>query len=263
MKLRFALAGLCAALVGLVGGPAPAEAAPGLLQLPWPAGTEHRINGGNTYGCGTHTGGDYYAIDFQFAINEIISATAAGQVISRGDANDGYGKKVVIAHGGGYTSLYGHLNDFAVSLGATVSQGQTIGYADATGYVDPPGAHHLHFRMQSGNAAYKAEPMSWASGLGRYGRSLISEGGLGCSSYRTSPDWASRPPVTVVTGDFDGDGDTDRAVWRIDTAPAEAAPGVLQLPWPAGTEHRINPKRASAANLLFSITWKALERAFL
>ena len=143
-----------------------------IYTLPWPAGIQHRINGGATYNCPpTHVGDDYYAIDFEFALNESVSATAGGAVIHRGDANDGYGRKVVIDHGGRYTSLYGHLNGFAsgIVIGAQVSQGQTIGYADATGYVIPPGAHHLHFRMQLNGAAFKPEPMSWVSGFGNFG----------------------------------------------------------------------------------------------
>ena len=115
--------------------------------------------------------GSHNAIDYEIALNESVSATAGGAVIHRGDANDGYGRKVVIDHGGRYTSLYGHLNGFAsgIVIGAQVSQGQTIGYADATGYVIPPGAHHLHFRMQLNGAAFKPEPMSWVSGFGNFG----------------------------------------------------------------------------------------------
>jgi len=110
MKLRLALVGLCAVLVGISSGTTPAQAAPGLLQLPWPTGVQHRISGGNTYDCGTHTGSDYYAIDFEFARDDPVSAVAAGPVIAKGNANDGYGIKVVLDHGGGYTSLYAHLN---------------------------------------------------------------------------------------------------------------------------------------------------------
>jgi len=59
-------------------------------------------------------------------------------------------------------------DSFRISQGF-IPGSQTIGYADATGYVIPPGAHHLHFRMQLNGAAFKPEPMSWVSGFGNFG----------------------------------------------------------------------------------------------
>ena len=56
MKLRLGLVGICALLLGALSPATNAHAAPGVLQLPWPAGTQDRISGGNTYGCGYHTG---------------------------------------------------------------------------------------------------------------------------------------------------------------------------------------------------------------
>jgi septal ring factor EnvC (AmiA/AmiB activator) len=103
-----------------------AVAAPA-LQLPWPTGTQHRIDDGNTYGCDTHDDADdWFAIDFEFAINQPVSAAAAGSVINADDDADGFGKKIVIDHGGGYTTTYAHLNAFAV-VGGTVTQGATVG----------------------------------------------------------------------------------------------------------------------------------------
>lgn len=83
---RMALCGFAFALALVITQKA-ADAAPA-LPLPWLTGAQHRINGGNTYGCDTHNtqtassatayNADYYAIDFQFQLGDDVSAVAAG-----------------------------------------------------------------------------------------------------------------------------------------------------------------------------------------
>jgi len=215
MKVRLSLLMALAALVWIVSLNTPAQAAPA-LQLPWPTGTSHRINGGATYNCPpSHVGGDSYAIDFKFEYRDPVSSVANGTVWEIGNDPAGYGIYVMIDHGGGYTSLYGHLDQVAsgVSVGVALSQGQVTGYADATGWVEPPGAHHLHFRMQLNGAAYMPEPMSGVTGFGSYGA---------CTSTPTSPYWTSQPAGyylssvddRMVAGDFDGDGYEDVAAFH-------------------------------------------------
>jgi murein DD-endopeptidase MepM/ murein hydrolase activator NlpD len=55
-----------------------------------------------------------------------------------------YGNAVVIDHGFGLMSLYGHLSDLAVKEGQQVSRGETLGRSGATGLA---GGDHLHFTM--------------------------------------------------------------------------------------------------------------------
>ncbi|MGH9521548.1 MAG: M23 family metallopeptidase [Terriglobales bacterium] len=55
-----------------------------------------------------------------------------------------YGNAVLVDHGFGLMSLYGHMNDFAVKPGDTVKQGQLIGHSDTTGLA---GGDHLHFSI--------------------------------------------------------------------------------------------------------------------
>ena len=55
------------------------------LQLPWPSGTQQRINNGDSYGCSSgHQGADLYAIDFSH-YNTTVTSVAAGTVYLRGE----------------------------------------------------------------------------------------------------------------------------------------------------------------------------------
>ena len=74
-----------------------------------------------------------------------IYATRAGTVIAANYGTTGYGNYVIIDHGDGFTSLYGHCSTLAVSAGQQVSKGQHIANAGESGNAD--GAH-LHFEIR-------------------------------------------------------------------------------------------------------------------
>ena len=67
-----------------------------------------------------------------------------------------YGNCVIIDHGLGVQSLYGHLSSFDVKVGDTVTKRQTIGRSGMTGLA---GGDHLHFTMLVGGEA--VNPVEW------------------------------------------------------------------------------------------------------
>ncbi len=72
-----------------------------------------------------------------------IYAAAAGTVV-KSAWYGGYGNCVIINHGGGLMTLYGHCNSLNVKVGQTVKQGDTIAFVGTTGYST---GYHLHFTV--------------------------------------------------------------------------------------------------------------------
>ena len=86
-----------------------------------------------------HTG-----VDFGAPYGTPIHAAAAGVVLLAGYTR-GYGNCIIIDHGGGIATLYGHCSSLGVSEGQSVKQGAVIGRVGATGYATGP---HLHFEVR-------------------------------------------------------------------------------------------------------------------
>lgn len=102
----------------------------------------------------THTG-----LDIGAGYGAAIVAADGGTVILA-DVNGGYGNCVMIDHGNGYVTLYGHMSSYAVSEGQSVSQGDTVGYVGSTGVSTGP---HLHFEVRAGGE--RIDPEQFFSGL--------------------------------------------------------------------------------------------------
>jgi murein DD-endopeptidase MepM/ murein hydrolase activator NlpD len=73
-----------------------------------------------------------------------VLAARAGRVVAAGFAPDGYGIRVVVAHGAGVRTLSAHLSAALVRRGAWVRRGAVVGRVGATGVATGP---HLHFEL--------------------------------------------------------------------------------------------------------------------
>ena len=92
---------------------------------------------------GAHVGGDHPGLDIAVASDSYIRAAGAGTVSDVGE-DAVYGRFVVIDHGDGYSTLYGHASSTFVSLGQRVRERQVIALSGSTGRSTGP---HLHFEI--------------------------------------------------------------------------------------------------------------------
>ncbi|MDR0792531.1 MAG: M23 family metallopeptidase [Chitinophagaceae bacterium] len=81
-------------------------------------------------------------LDFAAPIGTPIYATADG-VVTRADFNaGGYGNHIIIDHGYGYETLYGHMYKMKATVGEHVKRGEVIGYVGSTGKSTGPHCHY-------------------------------------------------------------------------------------------------------------------------
>jgi murein DD-endopeptidase MepM/ murein hydrolase activator NlpD len=111
-------------------------------QLSWP------VSGPVTSGFGSRWGRMHEGIDIAVGQGTPVHAAAAGTVIYAGWM-EGYGNLVVIDHGSGLSTAYGHNSSLASSVGESVSAGQVIAYSGSTGHSTGP---HVHFEVRVNGA---------------------------------------------------------------------------------------------------------------
>ena len=85
----------------------------------------------------------HHGQDFSTPYGTEVFATGSGKVIEAG-WNGGYGNCIVIDHGYGYRSTYGHLSNIKVTVGLNVKRGDLIGLTGSTGTSSGP---HLHYQI--------------------------------------------------------------------------------------------------------------------
>jgi len=86
----------------------------------------------------------HLAIDLAAADGAPVRAAADGVVAQRGNDRQ-FGRFLLLKHGQGYESYYGHLQDWNMDKGDSVQVGQTIGWVGTTGKTTAP---HLHFEIR-------------------------------------------------------------------------------------------------------------------
>lgn len=106
------------------------------------------ISGWSFHGGIDITGGNIYG--------RPVYASRGGTVIAAIWSNSGYGNHVIIDHGDGYATVYGHCSSLSVTTGQTVSKGQQIANVGSTGNSTGP---HLHFEIRKNGV--KVNPSSY------------------------------------------------------------------------------------------------------
>lgn len=117
----------------------------------------------------SHVGNDYgWSSSVAGANNQPIIAAEAGTVTTAVDGYGNtypnsriYGNYVIVSHGGGWYTLYGHLlKGLAVKKGQTVAKGQVLGYMGNSGYSM---GQHLHFELRKGgnSKSYAVDPLNY------------------------------------------------------------------------------------------------------
>ncbi len=86
-------------------------------------------------------------MDFSARSGTPIYATGDGVIARADNTASGYGNHIVIRHGFGYETLYGHLSKYNCRAGQTVKRGDVIGYVGSTGRSEAP---HLHYEVHKG-----------------------------------------------------------------------------------------------------------------
>jgi len=88
-------------------------------------------------------------LDFTAPAGTPIYATADGAIEFAGNRGDGYGNNVIINHGFGYKTLYGHMYRIKARGGQRVKRGEVIGWVGSTGKSTGP---HCHYEViKNGN----------------------------------------------------------------------------------------------------------------
>ncbi|HSO02378.1 MAG TPA: M23 family metallopeptidase, partial [Gaiellaceae bacterium] len=125
------------------------QRSPSAAGLIWP------VNEPITSSFGWRWGRMHEGIDLAVPNGTPVVASAAGTVIVAGWMG-GYGNLVVVDHGGGISTAYGHNTSVTVGAGQQVMQGQLIAYSGNTGHSTGP---HVHFEVRVNGGA--VDPMGY------------------------------------------------------------------------------------------------------
>lgn len=129
--------------------PTPVSSAPSSAGYVWPA------HGVLTSSFGWRWGRMHQGIDIAVASGTAVVASASGTVIVAGWTG-GYGNLVVIDHGNGVATAYGHNTSVTVGVGQQVAQGQLVAYSGNTGNSTGP---HIHFEVRVNGSP--ADPLGY------------------------------------------------------------------------------------------------------
>jgi len=135
--------------------------APARTAKPTPPESAHWVNplpeAAVTSCFGERWGRLHAGVDLAAPYGTRIRAAGAGVIVAAGAAA-GYGNAVLIDHGNGFLTHYGHMSVIAVRVGQRVAAGEPIGNEGSTGHSTGP---HLHFEVHQGFYKNPVEPTRW------------------------------------------------------------------------------------------------------
>jgi murein DD-endopeptidase MepM/ murein hydrolase activator NlpD len=102
----------------------------------------------------------HWGVDIKVPVGTSVQSTGRGVVLRAGWQNDknpkeGFGRRVVIDHGRGVYSYYGHLSEISVKKGDSITRGTAIGKSGNTGSSSGP---HLHYEERQDKGATHRAP---------------------------------------------------------------------------------------------------------
>ncbi|MCD6565080.1 MAG: M23 family metallopeptidase [Bacteroidales bacterium] len=98
----------------------------------------------------------HYGMDFTAPRGTEIYATGNGKILSVKRRKTGYGNYIVIDHGYGFETLYGHMTSFNVKKGQKVKRGDVIGFVGSSGTSTAP---HVHYEVHKNHK--KVNPINY------------------------------------------------------------------------------------------------------
>jgi LysM repeat protein len=105
-----------------------------------------------------YKGSAHFGLDIAGPTGTHIYAAEDGVVLTSGWNSSGYGYMIVVDHGGGLYTRYGHFSRLLVSQGDTVQRGDVIGLMGSTGRSTGP---HLHFEVLVGGLLNRRNPLDY------------------------------------------------------------------------------------------------------
>lgn len=115
---------------------------------------------------GARWGVTHYGVDIANSVGTPVYSVTSG-VVKRAGAATGFGQAVYILGDDGYVTVYGHVDQYFVSVGERVSAGEQIAAMGNRGQSTGP---HLHFEVHSGGQLYSNQlnPVPWLNNRGIY-----------------------------------------------------------------------------------------------
>ncbi|MBE0604425.1 MAG: M23 family metallopeptidase [Deltaproteobacteria bacterium] len=117
------------------------------------------VSGTVSSGFGYRSSGRHEGIDILAPLGTPVGAAERGIVSYAGNRMRGYGNAVILDHGDGMTTLYGHLDTIRVKTGDVVPSSAPIGTVGRTGNAT---TDHLHFELRIDGEAM--DPIGWLAG---------------------------------------------------------------------------------------------------